>query len=108
MSRLLPALLIAFSASVFSQAQKAPAPAYEPSVGQFRVRVSGENGIVVPDFRESWAIQAGGYVVKPRDLPLYRIDLCGPAAQDLCAASVPAGVTLQRRWLHVTPGLWSE
>src|SRR6185295_14750584 len=34
MSRLLPALLIAFSASVFSQAQKAPAPAYEPSVGQ--------------------------------------------------------------------------
>src|SRR6187431_3211876 len=34
MSRLLPALLIAFSTSVFSQAQKAPAPAYEPSVGQ--------------------------------------------------------------------------
>jgi len=34
MSRFLPALLIAFTASAFSQAQKAPAPAFEPSVGQ--------------------------------------------------------------------------
>ena len=34
MSRLLPVLLIAFSGSVFAQAQRAPAPAYEPSVGQ--------------------------------------------------------------------------
>jgi SAM-dependent methyltransferase len=34
MSRFLPVLLIAFSTSVFSQAQKAPAPAFEPSVGQ--------------------------------------------------------------------------
>ncbi|HEX6154938.1 MAG TPA: SAM-dependent methyltransferase, partial [Burkholderiales bacterium] len=31
---MLPALLIVFSTAVFSQAQKAPAPAYEPSVGQ--------------------------------------------------------------------------
>jgi len=34
MSRFLPALLIVFSTAVFSQAQKAPAPTYEPSVGQ--------------------------------------------------------------------------
>ena len=34
MSRFLPALLIVFSTSVFPQAQKAPAPTYEPSVGQ--------------------------------------------------------------------------
>jgi hypothetical protein len=79
---------------------------YEPSVGQFRVRAERENGIVVADFRDSWAIQAGGYVVKPRDVPLYRIDVCGAGHPDLCAAPVPAGVTLQRRWLHVTPELW--
>src|SRR5687767_13674318 len=34
MSRFLLALVFAFSSPVFSQAQKAPAPAYEPSVGQ--------------------------------------------------------------------------
>jgi len=79
---------------------------YEPSVGQFRVRSERENGIVVADFRDSWAMQVGGYVVKPRDLPLYRIDLCGNERRDLCAAPVAAGVTLQRTWLHVTPELW--
>lgn len=81
---------------------------YEPSVGQFRVRSERENGIVVADFRESWAMQVGGYVVKPRDLPLYRIDLCGKERRDLCAAPVAAGVTLQRTWLHVTPELWRQ
>src|SRR5687768_8688294 len=34
MSRFLLALVFAFSSPAFSQAQKAPAPAYEPSVGQ--------------------------------------------------------------------------
>src|SRR6186713_936813 len=43
MSRFLPALLIVFSTSVFSQAQKAPAPAYEPSVGQ-----AGKDVVWVP------------------------------------------------------------
>ena len=76
---------------------------YEPSVGQFRVRAARDNGIVVPDFRDSWAMQAGGYVVKPRDLPLYRIDVCGAGSGDLCASPVAAGATLQRTWLHVTP-----
>jgi hypothetical protein len=80
---------------------------YEPSVGQFRVRVERENGIVVPDFRESWAIQAGGYVVKSRDLPLYRVDVCRQQ-RDLCVAPVEAGATLQRTWLHVTPELWKQ
>lgn len=81
---------------------------YEPSVGQFRVRAVRPNGIVIANFRDSWAMQAGGYVVKPRDLPLYRVDLCGPAPQQLCAAPVAAGITLQCRWLHVTPDLWKQ
>ncbi|MGA2132479.1 MAG: hypothetical protein ABSH50_09315 [Bryobacteraceae bacterium] len=77
---------------------------YEPSVGQFRVRAERPNHIVTADFRESWAMQAGGYVVQPRDLPLYRIDLCSGA--ELCASPVAAGVALQRHWLRVTPDLW--
>jgi len=79
---------------------------YEPSVGQFRVQAARENGIVAYDFRDSWAMQAGGYLVKPRDVPLYRIDLCGMGSRDLCVAPVAAGVTLERTWLHVTPDLW--
>ena len=81
---------------------------YEPSVAQFRVRAAGENGIVAADFRDSWAMQAGGYVVKARDLPLYRVDLCGQDERSLCAAPVAEGVRLERRWLHVTPELWRE
>lgn len=76
---------------------------YEPSVGQFRIRAERQNGIVTADFRDSWAMQAGGYVVQPHDLPLYRIDLCGSGSGDLCAAPVAAGVKLQRTWLAVTP-----
>jgi len=79
---------------------------YEPSVGQFRVRALRENGIVAANFRDSWAMQAGGYVVKPHDLPLYRVDLCAGDGGRLCAAPVEAGATLERTWLRVTPELW--
>jgi len=81
---------------------------YEPSVGQFRVRVLRPNAIVTNDFHDSWTMQVGGYVVKPRDVPLYRIDLCGAAQRELCASPVAAGVALERRWLHVTPDLWKQ
>ncbi len=81
---------------------------YEHSAGQFRIRAERDNGMVVSDFRESWAIEKGGYVVKPRDLPLYRIDVCDASGRDLCVAPVKAGETLQRTWLRVTPQLWSE
>jgi hypothetical protein len=81
---------------------------YEPSVGQFRLRAERGNGIVVANFRESWAMQAGGYVVKPADLPLYRVDLCNASTRDLCITPVQAGETLKSTWLHVTPRLWKE
>lgn len=81
---------------------------YEPSIGQFRVRAERENGIVVANFRESWAMQAGGYTVRSRDLPLYRVDLCGTASEALCIAPVRAGEVLKTTWLHITPGLWKE
>jgi hypothetical protein len=50
---------------------------YEPSSAAFRVRVTGENPIVVAEDRASNALQEGRYVVKPGDLPLYQIYLRG-------------------------------
>jgi hypothetical protein len=48
---------------------------YEPSTGQFRIRVVAENPIVIANYEESWKLQNGIYVVKDRDLPLYQVIL---------------------------------
>ena len=76
---------------------------YEPLTAQFRVRAYRENPFVVPDYGDSWDIQAGGYVVKQRDLPLYNIDLCEPGRPRICVAPLRAGTTLRNTGLRVTP-----
>jgi hypothetical protein len=83
---------------------------YEPSTAQFRVRADRPNSIVVWNYAQSWHIQAGGYVVQPRDLPLYNIDLCRPGSDRLCIAPLAAGVTLHNTWLRVGPvfGDWDN
>jgi hypothetical protein len=48
---------------------------YEPSTAQFRIRAVAENPFVVRTYAEAWGMQTGDYVVRPRDLPLYKIDL---------------------------------
>jgi hypothetical protein len=48
---------------------------YEPSSGAFRIRVTGPTSIVAPTDMDSSRMQVGGYAVKQRDLPLYRISL---------------------------------
>jgi hypothetical protein len=48
---------------------------YEPSTAQFRVRVQGPNPIVAATYPDSLNMQTGKYVAKPRDLPLYVVDL---------------------------------
>jgi hypothetical protein len=83
---------------------------YEPSTAQFRVRADRPNPIVVWNYSQSWHIQAGGYVVQPRDLPLYNIDRCRPGSRQLCIAPLRAGVTLHNTWLRVGPvfGKWDN
>jgi hypothetical protein len=83
---------------------------YEPSTAQFRIRADRENGIVVWQYAQSWGIQAGGYVVEPRDLPLYNIDVCDPKGRSLCITSVQSGATLEDTWLPVAPvlGKWDH
>jgi hypothetical protein len=78
---------------------------YEPSTAQFRVRAYHENPIIVSNYGESYHIQKGEYVVKPRDLPMYNIDLCDPASQQICVAPLRAGVTLRNTDLRVVPVL---
>jgi hypothetical protein len=76
---------------------------YEPSTAQFRVRADHDNPFVVSNYSESYHIQTGGYVVKARDLPLYRIDLCAPTSRRICVSPLRAGATLRNTDLRLAP-----
>ncbi|MEQ1353398.1 MAG: hypothetical protein ABLT11_05225 [Candidatus Acidiferrum sp.] len=52
---------------------------YEPSSGQFRVRVRPGSPIAVAVARDSQEMEAGNYVVQPTDPPLTNIYQCDPA-----------------------------
>jgi len=75
---------------------------YEPSTAQFRVRAYRENPFVVSDYSESYHLQTGGYVVKPRDLPMYSIDRCEPASSRMCVTPLHAGAALHTTKLRLT------
>ncbi len=62
---------------------------YEPCTAQFRVRATAFNPYVVFRYRDSADIQLGKYIVKPRDLPLYKVDL---EEGRLVIRSLPAGL----------------
>jgi hypothetical protein len=48
---------------------------YEPSTAQFRVRAVAGNPYVMSDYKESWKMQNGSYIVQERDLPLLQLIL---------------------------------
>jgi len=74
---------------------------YEPSSGQFRIRVTGPASMVAPTDMDSSRMQNGGYAVKERDLPLYRISVSADGS--LAIDSLPAGALIGvSRW----SGLW--
>jgi hypothetical protein len=81
---------------------------YEPSTAHFRVRADHPNPVVVWEYSQSWGIQAGGYRVEPRDLPLYKIDVCAPDQQTLCISTLNAGTTLRNTWLRATANIGKE
>jgi len=49
---------------------------YEPASGQFRVRVSGPNGVVASDIDTAGGITTGEHIVTPAEAPLYTV--CAP------------------------------
>lgn len=83
---------------------------YEPSTAQFRVRADRANGIVAWQYGQSWGMQAGGYVVQPRDLPLYKVDVCGSPGGGICVTPLRAGEKLENTWLQVATvlGPWDN
>jgi hypothetical protein len=74
---------------------------YEPSSAAFRIRVTEPTVIVAPTDMDSSRMQNGGYAVKERDLPLYRISVeaDGGVAMDNMPAGAMIGVSEWR-------GLW--
>jgi len=68
---------------------------YEPSTAQFRVRAVGINPYVTSDYGESFELQHGTYVLKSRDLPLFKLDFDDVrlVIRNL-KAGVPCGSTL--------------
>jgi hypothetical protein len=65
---------------------------YEPSSGQFRVRVRAGSPIVTDSADKSEDMASGDYVVRPEDLPLVSIYQCDDADwTKLCAAPLKVG-----------------
>jgi hypothetical protein len=68
---------------------------YEASTAQFRIRAVSPNPYVAYPYAQSWYIQTGSYIVTPRDLPLYRVDVDpdGRMLIKILKAGVPCGST---------------
>lgn len=67
---------------------------YEPSSGQFRLRVVGDTSLAARTTVEADGFQTGRYLVRPRDLPLYQIlaDNTGRLVVRLAPVGHPIGV----------------
>jgi hypothetical protein len=76
---------------------------YEPSTWQFRVRAVAPNPYVASDYRDSYMMQSGQYVIKPSDLPLYQITMDDGGNVQL--ASLAAGAPNGLKLCKVLPGL---
>jgi hypothetical protein len=62
---------------------------YEASTGQFRVRATAPNPMVVSTYADSWRLQTGAYVIKDSDLPVYQVDI--DRQGHLVVRQLPAG-----------------
>jgi hypothetical protein len=69
---------------------------YEPSSGQFRIRVAGPTTLVAPTETESGSLQYGSYIVKPDDPPLVQIQVApdGRLGMRVPPPGRPLGVTI--------------
>jgi hypothetical protein len=65
---------------------------YEPSSGEFRVRVREESPIAAADADEREQMESGEYVVRPEDLPMAQIYQCDASnLTRLCVRQLAAG-----------------
>jgi hypothetical protein len=68
---------------------------YEPSTGQFRIRVTGPTSIVAASVPDSSSMETGKYIVREGDLPLYRVSAAadGRLVVDSMTAGAAVGVS---------------
>jgi hypothetical protein len=65
---------------------------YEPSTGQFRIRVRPGSPLVTSSAMESETMEEGDYVVQPKDLPVAQVYQCDPMDfTQLCIRELTAG-----------------
>jgi hypothetical protein len=64
---------------------------YEPSTGQFRIRATPGNGVVMTEFSSVTLMENGQYQVTSNDLPIFEIYQCGLRGRDLCGRPMVAG-----------------
>jgi hypothetical protein len=76
---------------------------YEPSTWQFRVRAVAPNPYVAADYRDSYMMQTGQYLVKPSDLPLYEVTM--DDGGNIRLVSLPAGAPNGLRLCRVLAAL---
>jgi hypothetical protein len=64
---------------------------YELSSSEFQVKALPGSKIALWDWRDSNAAQAGAYIVRAADAPLYKIYPCLPNGEPYCARPLPVG-----------------
>jgi len=80
---------------------------YEPSTGQFSLRATAPNPVVLSDPRDVSDVQDGHYIVQQRDLPLFQVTLCGPENR-VCVHSLEAGERARVIKSEILPPLWAS
>jgi hypothetical protein len=64
---------------------------YEPSSGQFRVRVQSQNPLVLATAADAGDAQNGKYIVRAQDLPIFEIYQCNLNMTALCMSELTVG-----------------
>lgn len=67
---------------------------YEPASGQFLVRATRNNPMVLSTPKEVDAVQDGQYVVTPRDMPIWQVTFC--PGYGVCAKELRVGEPIRR------------
>jgi len=80
---------------------------YEPSTGQFSLRATAPNPVVLSDPRDVSDVQDGHYIVQQHDLPLFQVTLCGPENR-VCVHSLEAGERARVIKSEILPPLWAS
>ena len=70
---------------------------YEPSTAQFRIRAVAQNPFVVFNYGDSWRLQTGSYIVKPQDIPLYKVNV-DAAGRMIVVSLMPGKVNGVSSW----------